>query len=177
MFNIFQIQNKNEVIRNLKSTIQTIEQESDLSNRKMINDAKKFESADAKNSEVNQTKLQQDIINLSQQLYSNTQNHRDEELQMRKVSEGPSKNGFSFFFFFKGVRLTLSPTSSHPTDFYGNQKWYGGWQRYLMGIMQTIYFRKIPHSHPYQHQHTHHHPGHVTNLLTTAVFKVFQQFD
>lgn len=122
MFNIFQIQNKNEVIRNLKSTIQTIEQESDLSNRKMINDAKKFESADAKNSEVNQTKLQQDIINLSQQLYSNTQNHRDEELQMRKVSEGPSKNGFSFFFFFKGVRLTLSPTSSHPTDFLWESK-------------------------------------------------------
>lgn len=78
------IHSKNEIIRNLKASIQAIEQESDVVNRKMLNDAKKVEASDLKNSEVMQSKLQQDIITLKQQLQQNINKHRDDELLMRK---------------------------------------------------------------------------------------------
>ena len=55
-------------------------------NRKMLNDAKKVEASDTKNSEVMQSKLQQDVITLKQQLQQNINKHREDELLMRKVA-------------------------------------------------------------------------------------------
>jgi len=78
------IRKKNEVILSLKSSISAIEQESEVVNRKMLNDAKKVEASDVKNSEVMQSKLQQDVIILKQLLQQNINKNRDDELQMRK---------------------------------------------------------------------------------------------
>lgn len=82
---MFKIKEKNETIRNLKSSIQMLEQGSDLVNRKIISDAQKIESADIKNSESRKATLQQELINLKQKYQSQVVQHRDSELSLRKV--------------------------------------------------------------------------------------------
>lgn len=76
---------KNEEIRKLKLAIQTLEQESDMVNRKLISDAEKIQTSEMKNSDGRKAKLQQEVIRLKQKLNSDTTTHRNNELTLRKV--------------------------------------------------------------------------------------------
>jgi len=76
---------KNETIRKLKLSIANIEQETDLSNRKLISDAQKVELAEIRNSEGKKSKLQQEVIQLKQRLQTQVSSHRDGEMTLRKV--------------------------------------------------------------------------------------------
>lgn len=62
-----------------------IEQESDLGNRKLIQEAQKIEISEMKNSEGKKSKLQQELIQLKQRLQTQVTGHRDAELTLRKV--------------------------------------------------------------------------------------------
>ena len=63
-----------------------IEQESDLGNRKLIQEAQKIEISEMKNSEGKKSKLQQELIQLKQRLQTQVTGHRDAELTLRKVT-------------------------------------------------------------------------------------------
>lgn len=78
------VHQKNEEIRKLKLAIQTLEQESDMVNRKLISDAEKIQTSEMKNSDGRKAKLQQEVIRLKQKLNSDTTTHRNNELTLRK---------------------------------------------------------------------------------------------
>lgn len=75
---------RNEVLRNNKLSIQSVEQESEVLNRQLLADAGKKETLEVKNSEGRSGKLQQDLIKFKQQLQSNLGEHRESELALRK---------------------------------------------------------------------------------------------
>jgi len=75
---------RNDVLRNNKLSIQSVEQESEVLNRQLLADASKKETLEVKNSEGRGGKLQQDLIKFKQQLQSNLGEHRESELSLRK---------------------------------------------------------------------------------------------
>jgi len=79
-----EIEAKNEILRNNKLAIQTVEQESEILNRQLVGDANKKETLELKNSEGRKGKVQQDLIKLKQQLQNNLADHRESELALRK---------------------------------------------------------------------------------------------
>ena len=62
-----------------------LEQESELGNRKLIQEAQKIEISEMKNSDGKKWKLQQEVIQLKQGLQTQVTNHRDGETTFRKV--------------------------------------------------------------------------------------------
>ena len=81
----FQIHQKNETVRKLKSNISFIEHDSEVSNRKLVTEAQKVEIAEIKNSDGKKAKLQQEVIQLKQRLQTQVSSHKDSELTLRKV--------------------------------------------------------------------------------------------
>jgi len=75
---------RNEVLRNNKLAIQSVEQESEVLNRQLLGDASKKETLEVKNSEGRGGKLQQELIKFKQQLQGNLGEHRESELSLRK---------------------------------------------------------------------------------------------
>ena len=77
-----------------------IEQESEMGNRKLIQEAQKINSAEIKNSEGKKSKLQQEVIQIKQQLQAQVTAHRDAELTLRKVTLA-FIDGFIYYFLLR----------------------------------------------------------------------------
>ncbi|XP_065066315.1 dynein regulatory complex protein 10-like [Rhopilema esculentum] len=79
-----EIDQLNDTIKNLKTSIHNVEKNSEDQNHRIIADAAKAESGELKNSDGKKAKLQQEIIQLKQALQSNLSSHRESELALRK---------------------------------------------------------------------------------------------
>lgn len=82
-----QISKRNDMIRRLKNDIYNIETNSEETNRRIINEASKQETADVKNSDGKRAKLTQEIIETRKKLEAERTTHRESELALRKVRE------------------------------------------------------------------------------------------
>ena len=86
LFTSKQIRKKNDIIRRLQADLHQIEKFSEEHIRRTKSEAEKQEAADTKNSEGKRVKLQQENGQLKIQLQNLTQEHRENEQNLRRVS-------------------------------------------------------------------------------------------